>query len=112
MSGVNEKAKYYDVFTISEFVQDRQVKTAWTKVGIAFVNQDGSFNIRLRALPITDLKTGTANLHMRLPRLKEDYANKQELNDDSDMCNYNNSDTQEENDSEYMYDPTDPEDKL
>lgn len=87
-----EKGTYLEVFTTSEYVQDKQVKTAWIKVGVAFPNQDGSFNIKLRALPITDPKTGTANLHMRLPRPKED--------------------GQEADDSEYMYDPSDPEGKL
>lgn len=60
------QAMYYDVFSIHEYVQDKQVKTAWTRLGAAFTNRDGSFNLRLRALPLTDPKTGTANLHMRL----------------------------------------------
>lgn len=104
-----EKGTYFEVFTINEFVQDRQVKNAWMKIGVAFPNQDGSFNIKLRALPITDLKTGTANLHMRLPRPKEDkedYENGQATS--SDTYNHNNADTQEYDDSDYIYDPSDP----
>ena len=60
------KKMYYDVFSIREYTQERQVKTSWIRLGMAFVNKDGSFNLRLHALPLTDLQTGTANLHMRL----------------------------------------------
>lgn len=62
---------YYEVFALHEYVQEKQIKTAWIRVGAAFPNSDGSFNLRLRALPITDPKTGTANLHMRLPRPRD-----------------------------------------
>lgn len=61
-----EMKERYDVFSIHEFISDKQIKTAWTRLGVAFLNKDGSFNLRLRALPLTDPKTGTANLHMRL----------------------------------------------
>ena len=60
------KTPHYEVFSISEYVRDGEHKSVWLRVGAAFINKDGSFNLRLRAMPLTDPKTGTANLHMRL----------------------------------------------
>jgi hypothetical protein len=31
----------------------RDRKSYWNRVGVAFVNQDGSINVRLEALPVT-----------------------------------------------------------
>lgn len=36
-------------YTISE----RQGRSFWTRVGVGFINRDGSINIRLEALPIS-----------------------------------------------------------
>jgi hypothetical protein len=42
-----------DVFTISERVQpDGKNKSFFTKCGVAFVNRDGSYTIKLDALPV------------------------------------------------------------
>lgn len=79
---------HYDLFATYEFRVSNEIKTAWIKAGTAFVNKDGSFNLRLRVLPLTDPKTGTANLHMRLPLPKED--------------------AQKEDDQGYSYMPIDP----
>ena len=65
------KVQYYEVFSISEYVREGEAKSAWIRVGAAFQNRDGSFNLRLRALPLADPKTGMANLHMRLHQPKE-----------------------------------------
>ena len=62
----------FDVFTIREYTQDKQIKTQWTRVGVAFENSDGSWNLRLHALPLANPKTGLAELHMREPRPKEE----------------------------------------
>jgi hypothetical protein len=44
-------------------VEDRpEAKSIWTRVGTAFENQDGSWNIRLSALPV-----GSGRLNMRDP---------------------------------------------
>ena len=44
-------------------VEDRpDAKSIWTRVGTAFENQDGSWNIRLSALPV-----GSGRLNMRDP---------------------------------------------
>ncbi|WCB45683.1 type IV pilus twitching motility protein PilT [Nitratidesulfovibrio vulgaris] len=61
----------YDVFSITEYTHQGETKHNWLPVGVAFVNRDGSFNLRLRAMPLTDPKTGTANLHMRLKLPKQ-----------------------------------------
>lgn len=64
--------QHYDLFATYEFRTGNEIKTAWIKAGTGFVNKDGSFNLRLRVLPLTDANTGTANLHMRLALPKED----------------------------------------
>lgn len=63
-----EKSRRFEVFTIREYTQERQIKTHWTKIGAAFENSDGSWNLRLHALPLANPKTGLADLHMREPR--------------------------------------------
>lgn len=63
-----EKSRRFEVFSIREYTQERQIKTHWTKVGAAFENADGSWNLRLHVLPLTNPKTGLAELHMREPR--------------------------------------------
>ena len=75
----NSKVPHYDLFSISEYTLDGEVKRAWIRLGVAFQNRDGSFNLRLRAMPLTDPKTGMANLHMRLPQAKT-----QEVENDPD----------------------------
>ncbi|MFI3270727.1 MAG: hypothetical protein R3Y11_01310 [Pseudomonadota bacterium] len=62
------KAKHFEVFSIREYVANKEVKQAWTRVGTAFQNRDGSWNIKLHVLPLTNPKTGLADLHMRAPR--------------------------------------------
>jgi hypothetical protein len=67
-----EQRRFLEVFTIREYIQDKTVKSYWTKIGHCFENKDGSWNVRLHALPLTNPKTGMAEMHMRLPRPKED----------------------------------------
>jgi hypothetical protein len=40
------------VFTITERTTNGATKSFWTKVGIGFVNRDGSINLRLDCIPI------------------------------------------------------------
>jgi hypothetical protein len=56
MAGNNEKKVTKAVYVIREFGDK---KTSWIKVGVAFLNRDGSLNLHLDALP-TDGK-----LHVR-----------------------------------------------
>ena len=60
--------EYYEVYSITEYQKDGETKHAWLRVGAAFKNRDDSINLVLRALPLPDPKTGTARLHMRLPK--------------------------------------------
>jgi hypothetical protein len=39
----------YDVYSITE----RDEKSYWAKVGVAFPNRDGSINVSLEALPVS-----------------------------------------------------------
>lgn len=64
------KRQYYEVFSITEYTKDGEARSAWLRVGAAFVNRDGSFNLILRALPLPDPKMAMARLHMRLPQPK------------------------------------------
>lgn len=70
MSDKSEKRQPYGVYTIRRYSKDGQKKNYWLRIGVGFKNKDGSFNIRLRALPIPDQKDGMASLHMRLPKPK------------------------------------------
>lgn len=72
------ETKRFDVFTIHEYTHERQIKNLWTKIGNSFQNSDGSWNLRLYALPITNPKSGLAELHMREPK-PEDAPFKQSM---------------------------------
>ena len=51
-------------------VEDRREgKAFWTRVGTAFENRDGSWNVRLSAVPV-----GNGNLNIRDPRPAEQVA--------------------------------------
>lgn len=47
------------VYTITKNPNKPDEKGYWTRVGVAFQNRDGSFNLRLNALPVN------GELHMR-----------------------------------------------
>jgi hypothetical protein len=34
-------------------INERNSRNFWTKVGVAFVNSDGSLNVKLEAIPVT-----------------------------------------------------------
>ena len=72
MSNEESNPRRFDVFTIREYEYQKQIKSQGSKLGVAFENSDGSWNLRLHALPLPDPKTGLAHLHMRPPRPKEE----------------------------------------
>jgi hypothetical protein len=57
------KRRYKEVWLVED---RREGKSIWTRVGVAFENADGSFNIKLSALPI-----GGGRLNMRDPMERE-----------------------------------------
>jgi hypothetical protein len=57
------KRRYKEVWLVED---RREGKSIWTRVGIAFENTDGSWNIRLSALPV-----GGGRLNMRDPLERE-----------------------------------------
>lgn len=62
-----EKKVRYDVLTAREYQQGKEIKVAWTRVGVGWPSNDGEgMTIYLSALPLTDPKTGTANLYCKL----------------------------------------------
>jgi hypothetical protein len=61
--GGGQKRRYKEVWLVED---RREGKSIWTRVGVAFENADGSFNIKLSALPI-----GGGRLNMRDPMERE-----------------------------------------
>jgi hypothetical protein len=50
---MSEDRKMHGVYVIRNYTVDRQVKSEWTKIGVAFPHKDGTgFNVKLTALPI------------------------------------------------------------
>lgn len=64
MAENNRKAVYH----IKEAKEGR--KAFWTKIGVAFVNKDGSVKVFMDVLPID------GKLHIRDERKREDYQDK------------------------------------
>lgn len=60
----NGQRKMLEVYTIIE--KEGQEKSFWVRIGVAFENRDGSFNVHLNALPIN------GKLHIREKREKSD----------------------------------------
>ena len=56
----------YEVYTIVEGNHSNGLKkNLWIRIGTAFVNKDGSINIKLNALPLS------GKLQLREPKSKE-----------------------------------------
>lgn len=49
---MNEKKEMKEVFTIVERSTRQGVKSYWVRVGVGWVNNDGSLNLKLEALPV------------------------------------------------------------
>ncbi len=49
---------------IAYVITDRGDKSYWTRIGVAYVNRDGSLNIKLDAVPIS----GTIHVRDPMPR--------------------------------------------
>jgi hypothetical protein len=62
-----ETTKYKVAYVITE----RNEKTYWNRIGVAFTNKDGSLNVKLDALPIG----GTMQIRDYEPREEFDSAN-------------------------------------
>jgi len=62
----HEKSGYKVVYTIVERRKDE--KSFWTRIGVAFVNRDGSWNVHLDAVPVN------GKLHIRDPKTPEERA--------------------------------------
>ena len=59
----HEQVKMKAVYTI---VEKEGIKTRWVRIGIGFVNQDGSINLRLDAVPVN------GRLHVRNFKKKDE----------------------------------------
>ena len=67
----SEITSHFSVFTTRNYVENKQIKTHWHRLGTAFKNADGSINLLLWSLPLTDPKTGLARLQLRQTQPKE-----------------------------------------
>lgn len=63
--------KRLDVYNIREYEKDGKKDGFWLKVGVAFENKDGSFNLILQALPVD------GKLHMREPSENTDFPSEE-----------------------------------
>ncbi|HEY1101274.1 MAG TPA: hypothetical protein VGF99_20215, partial [Myxococcota bacterium] len=61
--GKRERRRFKEVWLVED---RREGRSMWTRVGTAFENADGSWNIRLSALPV-----GAGRLNMRDPLVRE-----------------------------------------
>jgi hypothetical protein len=59
-----EKRRFKEVWLVED---RREGKSMWTRVGTAFENADGSWNIRLSAMPVAG-----GRLNMRDPVVRDD----------------------------------------
>lgn len=56
-----------ELFVIVPYTSKGEEKKRWTKIGVAFVNKDGSFNLKFDAYPANG-----GDVHMRDAESKED----------------------------------------
>lgn len=61
----NGQKERYDVLSVREYRSGQEIKTQWARMGSAWPNRDGSFNLQLFAVPVPDKDTGLIKLHMR-----------------------------------------------
>lgn len=61
----NERKERYDVLSVREYRSGQEIKTQWSRMGSAWPNRDGSFNLQLFGVPVPDKDTGLIKLHMR-----------------------------------------------
>ena len=64
----DERAERWDAF----FTTKSGTRSFWTKIGVAFTNNDGSLNVRLNALPIN------GEMQLREPKEREPGSDDQE----------------------------------
>ena len=70
MDGNNRKA----VFTVIERIDGESKRSFWVRIGAAFVNRDGSYTLKLDALPVNGM------LHVRDERTREEWARRDAAN--------------------------------
>lgn len=70
--------KHKDVFHIIE----GEGRNNWTKIGVAFENNDGSLNVLVNYLPTNLARQGTLNLNIRDPKNANGGGKKKKSDDD------------------------------
>lgn len=72
MSNEEISPRRFDVFTIREYEHQKQIKSEWIRLGVAFETRNGNFRVRLSALPLPNPKSGLAELLICPPRPREE----------------------------------------
>jgi hypothetical protein len=67
MDTQNKKA----VYTVIDRIDGEGKRSFWVRIGAAFVNRDGSFNVKLDALPVN------GSLHIREWPVREDWRSRE-----------------------------------
>ncbi len=49
---MSQTSNRWEVMSIREYEKNGEKKTQWTKIGVAFTNQNGSINVQLDCIPI------------------------------------------------------------
>lgn len=70
MSNEEVSPRRFDVFTIREYKHQKQIKSEWIRLGVAFETRNGNFRVRLSALPLPNPKNGLAELFICSPRTR------------------------------------------
>ncbi|HWL87793.1 MAG TPA: hypothetical protein VNO21_18445 [Polyangiaceae bacterium] len=52
-SNVTNLPRNLNQMKVAYAVSERQGRSYWTRVGVGFVNRDGSINVRLEAIPVS-----------------------------------------------------------
>lgn len=59
----------YDAMMVREYESNGQTRSAWTKIGSAFVNKDGSIGLALDAIPLDWTK---CKIILQVPKTEEE----------------------------------------
>lgn len=72
MNQNNNEPAPLGVFSVRNYTKDGKPKQHWLRVGMAFPNKDGSFNISLWACPLPDRTNNVLRLYARAIKQRED----------------------------------------
>lgn len=72
MNQNNNELAPLGVFSVRNYTKDGRPRQHWLRIGMAFPNKDGSFNISLWASPLPDRTNNVLRLYVRPIKHKDD----------------------------------------